>query len=63
MTQEDRYLNLAVISVGEALTEMANRRQRGCMPGADYAVAREKLDRAIAALWGRLWVPEVPSHD
>lgn len=53
MSPEERYLNLALINIGEAVAEIANVRQRGHPPGIDYYFASERLLRAISALAGR----------
>lgn len=63
LSTEERYLNLALINLGEAVTEIANQRQRGAMPGHDYNAAAEKLRRAISALDGRLYAPEAVRED
>lgn len=55
----DRYLNLAMINIGEALTELGNIRQRGAVPGADCANVKLALGRALAALDGRMFEPAV----
>lgn len=61
---EDRYLNLAMINIGEALTELGNARQRGGYPGGDMANVRLALRRATFALDGAEYVspPNDPRH-
>ena len=66
LSREERFLNLAMLNIGEALVnigeaiaEISNLRQRGQLPGNEYNFAEEKLQRAICALHGKLWVPEV----
>jgi hypothetical protein len=68
MTTEDRYLNLAMINIGEALTEFGNVRQRGGQPGlfaGDFANVRLSLLRAVSALETTIWAaPEpAPQHE
>lgn len=53
VSQEQRYLNLALISTGEALTELGNIMQRGAKPGTDTANVKLALTRAMFALDGR----------
>ena len=48
----DRYLNLAMINIGEAIVMINNARQRGHPPGDDYKPARLALAKAAAALQG-----------
>lgn len=54
---EDRYLNVAMINLGEAITELGNIRQRGATPGRDTANVQLALLRAQAALAGVSFVP------
>lgn len=56
---ERKYLNLALISIGEALTEIGNQRNRRPVLGfpGDYANARLALNRAICSLQGTLYTP------
>lgn len=63
----DRYLNLALINMGEALTEFGNIRQRDGLPGPsgkDYAQVRLALLRAISALDAEPWIApaSAPQH-
>lgn len=53
----DRYLNLALIQLGEALTAIGNLRQRQTPPGDGYAVPKLDLSRVAAALSGKIWEP------
>lgn len=64
MSTPERYLNLALINVGEAITELGNIRQRGATPGADCANVKLSLHRAMAALDGAIYVPPpiAPQH-
>lgn len=64
MTHEHRYINLALINLGEALTEIANQMQRndiGTIEGKDFGrcfgSAQIALDRAKAALKGETYIP------
>jgi hypothetical protein len=57
MTNDERFLNLALINVGEAVALISNLRQRGTPPGPEYGVAQEKLLRAVAALEGKVHAP------
>lgn len=62
-TDDDRYINLAIINIGEALTTIGNLRQRNCTPGDDFNGAKDKLRHAIAALDGQLHTVTVdPKH-
>lgn len=54
---EDRYLNSALINLGEALTELGNIRQRGGTPGSDCANVKLALLRATASLNGEPFTP------
>jgi hypothetical protein len=54
--RNDRFLNLVLINLGEAITEFGNVRQRGGKVGNDYANVRLSLLRAQSALNGELWV-------
>lgn len=59
-----RYLNLAVINIGDALTTIGNLRQRGKVAGEAMTEPVLALRRAIAALEGRPWVAmtTAPQH-
>ena len=64
LTLDNRYLNLALINMGEALTEFGNVRQRQGQPGAaggDYANVRLALLRALSALDATPWVAPEPA--
>lgn len=52
-----RYLNLAIINMGEALTTLGNLMQRGATPGKPVAEVKLALLRALAALDGEAFVP------
>jgi hypothetical protein len=56
----NRYLNLAVIYIGEALTELGNVRQRGGAPGSDFINVQFALRRATFALQGKPYEPLPP---
>ena len=56
----DRYLNLAVIYLGEALTELGNVRQRGGTTGPDYINVQFCIRRASFALRGVPYEPPEP---
>jgi hypothetical protein len=60
----DQYLNLAMINLGEAVTEMANRRQRGAAFPDGFANVKLSLRRALSALDGVPWpgLPPDPQH-
>jgi hypothetical protein len=60
LSLEDRYLNLAMINIGEALTELGNVRQRGHGPGPEYANVKLALRRAAFALDAAEFVPLPP---
>lgn len=56
----DRYLNLAIIEIGEALSEIGTHRQRGARAGdVVYRPAQDKLMKAMAALTGKFWSPPI----
>ena len=59
MSIEERFLKLAVLNIGEALVEISNQSLRGRTVGRDMIVARDKLQRAMAALNGEVWVTPV----
>lgn len=59
----ERYLNLAMINIGEAMTELGNIRMRGALPGADTANVKLALSRALSALDGVVWTPPVGSAE
>lgn len=63
-TEPDRYLNLALINLGEAITQLGNLRQRGVAPGPETTEVQLALLRATAALKGELYVapPIDPQH-
>lgn len=52
LTHSDRYLNLAMMNIGEAITAIANIRQRGGVVGSEFSPATLALSRAISALCG-----------
>jgi hypothetical protein len=58
MDESDRYLNLATINLGEAMTTLGNVRQQG-HPAGDTAYNRVKfkLTLAVFALEGRPYEP------
>lgn len=61
MDESDRYLNLATINLGEAMTTLGNVRQQGHKAGdPEYNRVRFKLTLAIFALDGK---PYDPSPD
>jgi hypothetical protein len=64
MDTNERYLNLAMINMGEALTTFGNMRQSGVPPGTGYTAVTLALLRAISALNGKLWEapPVDPQH-
>ncbi len=54
-TDEERYLNLAGINIGEALITFHNLRQRDVRPGSGTREVQLSLMRAISALRGELY--------
>jgi hypothetical protein len=54
---EERYLHLAIINIGEALSGISNLHLRGAVPGRDYATVEISLKRAIAAINGHIYCP------
>jgi hypothetical protein len=64
LTLDERYLNLALINMGEALTEFGNVRQRSGLPGpggGNYVNVRLALLRTLSALDATPWVPPEPA--
>jgi hypothetical protein len=58
ITTNQRYANLALINLGEAVSEIGNVRNRVAAPEPrDFANARLALVRAIAALDFTCYVP------
>lgn len=53
----DRYLNLAFINMGEAISQLGNVRLRGAQTGNDTMEVQLALRRALAALRGEVYVP------
>lgn len=53
----DRYLNLAFVNMGEAITRLGNIRIRGARTGNDTMEVQLALSRALAALRGEVYVP------
>lgn len=53
----DRYLNLAFVNMGEAITQLGNVRIRGARTGNDTMEVQLALSRALAALRGEVYVP------
>jgi hypothetical protein len=63
MTNEDRYLNLALINIGEAVAYISNKRNSGGTVGMDMERPKASLLKAIAALDGQNYVESVdPKH-
>jgi hypothetical protein len=66
ISYNERFLNLALINMGEALSEYANLRQRGATPSdpnRPFGTVQLKLRNAIAALGGEVYVAPVdPQH-
>lgn len=70
MTREERYMNLAMINIGEAIAEISNVRQRGVVGevgdegyGKEFGAAQIALDRAKAALNGKAYAPPPDQKD
>lgn len=61
METDERYLNLATINLGEAMTELGNLRTRGVAPGSGYSTVLLALRRAEFALQGIPYV--APQND
>lgn len=64
ISREERYVNLAMINLGEAITEIHNVRQRGnlgTIEGKDFGqvfgAAQIAIERAIRALRGETYIP------
>lgn len=64
LSKEERYVNLAMINLGEAITEIHNQRQRGdlgTIEGKDFGqcfgAAQIAIDRASRALKGETYIP------
>lgn len=55
----DRYLNLALMDIGEAVTKFSMVRNRGGTVGPDFSVIEEFLLRAIAAMKCQPYIPIV----
>lgn len=62
--QSERFLNLAVIEIGEALTLIGNLRQRGLPAKTEnYALVVLKLTVAVHAVVGEFYTPPIaPQH-
>ena len=63
MTTDERYTNLMLINLGEALTEAGNLCQRGAKPGPDFATVRLSLRRAVFASQGLMYEAPNPEID
>lgn len=57
MTPEERFLILALINAGEAITLFGNLQARGA-EFTEYRRVEERLLRAAAALRGEFYAPE-----
>lgn len=59
LSLSDRYLNLAMICIGECLTTLGNLRQRKVPAGPEYVEVTIGLSRACAAMSGKTWEPPI----